>query len=378
MSGIAYFYISEGTNLGPVSKEELIDLNLAMDTPVWFEGLNSWETIETIPELVESYQKKIETLNQPSVKIKECSHFQHPQDISAIKVLKKLKGLDTLAKLMNQWGYEKMLYTELISNCVKVDSEQLPKIYNILKESCIKMDVEEPLLFIEGIDSVSAYVSGIEKPMMVISRGLIEQFSDEEIKFIIGHELGHIKCNHVLYSMLMGFLNDFATLISSKGLGIATLLTTGIETALYNWYRKGELSCDRAGLLVCEDLKPAISSFMKIAGGGKYFQEQLSDGAFLKQADLYEELNSNLVDLFYKFLAIKKRTHPDTVVRAKELKEWYDSDEYRYILSGETEKLKPVGTNANSDQQIGKDSDIIEDLADKFNNVSSGIKEFLK
>ena len=80
----------------------------------------------------------------------------------------------------------------------------------------------------------------------------------------------------------MGFLADFASVISSKGLGLATIITSGMEIALYNWYRKSELSCDRAGLLVCEDIDACITTLIKLAGGAKDFQGELNKESFIE------------------------------------------------------------------------------------------------
>ena len=177
----------------------------------------------------------------------------------------------------------------------------------------------------------------------------------------------------------MGFLADFASVISSKGLGLATIITQGMEIALYNWYRKSELSCDRAGLLVCEDIDACITTLIKLAGGAKDFQGELNKESFIEQADLYKELDSNFLDLAYKYFFIHKRTHPDCVVRAKEIKDWSESNEYKNILSGNIEhiKIKELEDSKTGEiSAIEEKPDLIDDVADVIQDASTGIKNF--
>jgi Zn-dependent protease with chaperone function len=374
-----YYSIEDDQQIGPVSFSELEKAKVPFGTKVWFDGLEDWEMLENIPELLELLSDPQEAQQSKQYKVTDPEIFQHPQDILAINGLKKLKGFDLVVKLMFKWGYEKIRYTHLISNSIKVDSKQVPRIYDIFRDSVNKMDMNEPFLFIESGDEINAYATGVENPYVVLSRGLIEQLDDNEIKFVIGHELGHIKCNHVLYSTLMGFLADFASVISSKGLGLATIITQGMEIALYNWYRKSELSCDRAGLLVCEDIDACITTLIKLAGGAKDFQGELNKESFIEQADLYKELDSNFLDLAYKYFFIHKRTHPDCVVRAKEIKDWSESNEYKNILSGNIEhiKIKELEDSKTGEiSAIEEKPDLIDDVADVIQDASTGIKNF--
>jgi Zn-dependent protease with chaperone function len=372
MKNKEFYYIIDGEEIGPVSFLGLEQAGIPLGTMVWFEGLEDWEMVDNIPELLELLSNQNKTSNSKKYKVTDPEIFQHPQDIIAINGLKKLKGFDLVVKLMFKWGYEKIQYIHLISNHLKVDSKQVPGIYEIFRDSVNKMDMKEPLLFIEPEEKINAYATGIENPYVVLSRGLIEQLDDTEIQFVIGHELGHIKCNHVMYSTLMGFLTDFSSVIASKGLGLATIITTGMEIALYNWYRKGELSCDRAGLLVCGDIDACITTLIKFAGGAKKFQTELNKKSFIEQASLYKELDSKLLDFAYKYFYIHKNTHPDCVVRAKEIKTWSESNEYQNILSGNIQNL----TIKDLDESETEEVPDIEEKPDLIQDASSKIKKF--
>lgn len=45
------YYIHLGQQEGPFTIEQLRSKNLSKETPVWYEGLDSWSTIGEVPEL---------------------------------------------------------------------------------------------------------------------------------------------------------------------------------------------------------------------------------------------------------------------------------------------------------------------------------------
>jgi len=111
--------------------------------------------------------------------------------------------------------------------------------------------------------------------------------------------------------------------------GIALL---PIKLALLEWYRKSELSADRAGLLASQDPTATNRVFLKLAGGGDMKQMDLD--AFMRQASEYEERGGAL-DTIYKILNTLGASHPFNTLRAAELKRWTDAGNYQRILGGE-------------------------------------------
>ena len=266
--------------------------------------------------------------------------FQHPLDIQAIDALKKLKGFDFLCHKMIEYGYEKVRYVDLVANHVKVTPRQCPKIYEIFKDAVETLDVPEPALFIGQSPELNAYTAGSENPFVVLNSTLVEMLTEDELLAVIGHELGHIKCKHGIYSMVADFLREFVDIISGATFGIGNLLSSGLELALFTWYRKAELSCDRAALLVTQNLDACLKVLMKLSGGSKVIAEQMNVEEFVKQADLYKEMGNDTLNKIYKFLLTRYQTHPYSVLRAKEIKMWAESDECRRILQGDYHKME--------------------------------------
>jgi Zn-dependent protease with chaperone function len=178
----------------------------------------------------------------------------------------------------------------------------------------------------------NAWTYGHTKPFITLTSGLIDMMSDEELFFVIGHEMGHIKAGHVLYGTMARNIAAIVALLGEATLGIGALLGRGLAFALYEWYRCAELTCDRAALLCVQDLEPARSTFMKLAGGTTRLASEMDRDEFLRQIREYEEVDRSTLDKAYKVLLTVQRTHPFAMQRAKELETWYEGG-YAQLMS---------------------------------------------
>lgn len=87
---------------------------------------------------------------------------------------------------------------------------------------------------------------------------LVEGFTPPELRFVIGHELGHALFDHLKLPMpLTATIEDLAGTLVSR--------STAIE--LFLWCRSAEISADRAGLVCARDINAAASAFLKLSSG---------------------------------------------------------------------------------------------------------------
>jgi len=101
---------------------------------------------------------------------------------------------------------------------------------------------------------------------------------------------------------------------------------------LEEWFRKSELSCDRAGLLAGQDVDAARRALMKLAGGAHL--SELNPDAFREQAREYDAV-PDLRDSILKLLQLQGNTHPFAVVRYAEIDYWATHGDYERILGGD-------------------------------------------
>jgi Zn-dependent protease with chaperone function len=186
-----------------------------------------------------------------------------------------------------------------------------------------------PQLYVTQTPFVNAGAVGFDDPFIIMNSGTIDTLDEEEQRFILAHELGHIMSGHVTYVTIAIILLNFGVRNLPFLAGMALL---PIELALFEWYRKSELSCDRAGLLGVQDLDTAMGTFMRLAGG-KPGNDAVSLEEFMTQAEEYET-GGNAWDTVLKLLNTAFRSHPFNTVRASELLKWQRSGQYDAIIAG--------------------------------------------
>src|SRR5258707_13943828 len=122
-----------------------------------------------------------------------------------------------------------------------------------------------PELFITQDPLVNAMALGADKPFIVITTGLVDLMDPEEARFIIGHELGHVLSGHAVYRTMLFHLVRLAARIAWMPIGYLGI--RAIIWGLEEWYRKSELSCDRAGLLAGAGARAGRPPLVEKGGG---------------------------------------------------------------------------------------------------------------
>jgi Zn-dependent protease with chaperone function len=249
--------------------------------------------------------------------------FQHPDDVAATEALRSVPGLDTLISKVMEYGFERVYYLENMAANVRVTPRMFERLHRSLGWGCKILGVEEPELYLQVDPTPNAFTYGHTRPFIVLTTGLVDMLDDEERFFVIAHELGHIKAGHVLYTVMARNIAAIVQLIGQATLGLGSLLGQGLVMALYDWYRKAELTADRAGLLCVQDMDPCIRTFMKLAGGASRLYAEMDQGEFLRQIRAYEDADRSGLNRAYKVLLTAFRTHPFPILRAKELDTWH-------------------------------------------------------
>jgi Zn-dependent protease with chaperone function len=259
--------------------------------------------------------------------------FQHPQDVAAIRKLDRLPGLQRMIRKLSL-GYTEKMYRMLnVSENIRVTPKQFPKIYEMFRESCAILDISEiPEIYIRTHWQPNAFAFGVNKYTVTLLTGTLDLMTDDELLFVIGHELTHIKCNHMMYKTLLYLLTYVGAEIFGMFFKIAKLTLLPLEMRLRTWERKAEFSCDRGGLLVVQNLKVAQTAQIKMTGASKTLLQNIDVDEVLKQADDLRDMDEELLIRAMKVYHNIFRTHPFPIVRIKELHNWAQSDQHRRIL----------------------------------------------
>jgi len=272
--------------------------------------------------------------------------YEHPADRSALVALRKLTGFDTLLKILNGLFNERAMRLQFLASSVKVSERQFPHIHEMLRDGAYILDMDKiPELFVTQNPLVNAMALGTNTPFIVLNTAVVDLMDAEELRFVIGHELGHVLSGHAVYRTMLYNLIQLATRVAWMPLGYIGL--RAIIWGLEEWYRKSELSCDRAGVLAGQDVDAARRALMKTAGGSRL--AEMNADAFHEQAHEYDAV-PDLRDSLLKLLQLQGMTHPFAVVRFAELDRWANSGEYERILGGDYPRRDTDRTASVSDE----------------------------
>ncbi|MGW0883778.1 M48 family metallopeptidase [Streptomyces sp. NPDC002671] len=256
--------------------------------------------------------------------------YEHPADRSALVALRKLSGFDTVFKALSGLLPERSLRLLFLSDSVRVSERQFSHLNDMLLDACYILDLEKvPPMYVTQDPQPNAMCIGLDEPIIVLTTGLVELLDEEEMRAVVGHEVGHALSGHSVYRTILLFLTSLALKVAWIPLG--NLAIMAIVTALREWFRKSELSADRAGLLVGQDVRASMRGLMKIAGGNHL--HEMNVDAFLEQAEEYDA-GGDLRDSVLKILNVMPRSHPFATIRASELKKWAESRDYQRIMDG--------------------------------------------
>jgi len=169
----------------------------------------------------------------------------------------------------------------LLGGGLRIHARQFAHVHEVVDECARMLRMATPHVFVRDDPFVPVVAVGIGEPFaIVISAQFVEMFRDDELRFLIGRELGHIASGHT----------RFTSLLSSNGRenGVITL-------AAGAWLRKIDYTADRVGLLCCGSLEAAVRAIAvsTFQGVGR----KIDLGAFAEQLkELHAEPSLRLAE----------------------------------------------------------------------------------
>ena len=255
--------------------------------------------------------------------------WEHPADRAALAALRKVPVFDdVLRKVFGLFG-EKPIRLAFLASSVRISDRQFPRVKRLYEDVLQTLDAPENYpLFVSQTPIVNAGAYGMDEPFIILNSGTVKLLDDEQLSYVIGHEVGHIMSDHVLYRTMMQILIKLA----GMGFPIVGLPARAVLVALEEWSRKSELSSDRAGLLSVQNPQGVMNTMLKMAGGGD--DDDMNLDEFILQAEEYRE-TGDVVDQVFKVLMLMGQSHPFYVLRVAEIRSWIEEGEYDRIIRGE-------------------------------------------
>ena len=191
-------------------------------------------------------------------------------------------------------------------HCLKVQPELLPDFYKLCQEVKEKLNFSEPVdFYITGDSTVNAFSLAAEDeghPHIVnVNSGLFDLMTQDELRFVVGHELGHLINRDTALSRLIGF-------VFPPNVNVPVSLHYKIR--LHE--QLAELVADRYGYIATGNLNVCVTAFFKMASGLDLEKMNVSIDALL--AD-----NNRRLDYFLNDKGISRASHPVNPIRVQAL-----------------------------------------------------------
>ncbi|HNS09905.1 MAG TPA: M48 family metallopeptidase [Candidatus Ozemobacteraceae bacterium] len=271
----------------------------------------------------------------------KAESFQHPWDRQAIGALQAIPGFEFLVTKLMEIGFEQFFRITNLASNIHVKGKMLPRLRETLRYATRILDMPEPELYVTTHPIPNAFTYGQTRPFIVVTSGLIEAMDEEEVFFVLGHELGHIKCGHVLYRTMARNFKMVLDIAAGATFGISGLLSKGLEMAMFDWERKSELSADRAGLICVQNQHIANRAFMKMAAASPKLYSEMDEGEFLRQIRAYEDASDeSFINKTYTAFITSTMSHPFLIMRAKQLDSWIENGEFSNLTGINPEDVK--------------------------------------
>lgn len=259
--------------------------------------------------------------------------FRFAEDLILLNKIKKNKKLKKISANLIGENPNESIENDYLKHNFKITNELAPKYFNLFKTVSINLgcDMDSISPFIVSSSSINAACIKVnsEKYLIYLTSTLVEKMNDEQIMFVIGHELGHAIYDHHQLP-IHGIMNHDYKLNPSETLDVL------------RWSRMAEISADRAGLIGCRNLEAALGAKLVLSSGIPSSNFDLVPDKFAKQtSELIEYLikHDSFEDLY--------STHPFNPLRVNAL--------YSFSQCKELYETFGIGSNKTPLQEISNE-----------------------
>ncbi|CAJ37545.1 M48 family metallopeptidase [Methanocella arvoryzae] len=201
--------------------------------------------------------------------------------------------------IFTRWRF----YNHVLSRSIRANEKTLQEIDRIAREAADRLAMRPPGVYVVQDPQINAYALGFRRKVIVLNTGLIDVTSDDELKFIIGHELAHVKYGWSVPVKIFGLTIKLPLLLSSQ---------------------HREYTCDRGGLIACRNLNAAILVLARLALG-KRLADKVDIESMYKDKD---EVERDRMSKISEFIA----THPPIKNRVYQLRQFHESELYHKLI----------------------------------------------
>ena len=222
------------------------------------------------------------------------------------------KALAKLEQRASGYGFRHR--RSLLAEAIRLSRRMAPDVAEALADCRQALGFERPVeIYVRPDPHFNAFCHKPRSGPLVVglSSRLIEEFSPTELRFVLGHELGHAAYDH------FGIPMPITATIEDIG---GTLVSRPVQLRMFVWCRAAEVSADRAGLLCARDAQVGATAFFKLTSGLSRPVISADLEAFASQVESMASAPSATIDTRDQDDALDCfSTHPYTPVRVRAL-----------------------------------------------------------
>lgn len=230
---------------------------------------------------------------------REILPYAYPCSNYVEKVLSNSIVCKALQNIMDK-HYCKQI-EQILATGQEVTPASFPCLSKIIDECCGRLLIKKsPVVVVSPkLKGINALTVGSDKnPFILLSRQAVMKLHEGELKFLLGHEYGHVLQQNLVCHTVKGLLDNLKS--TSEILG--EVLSDMIDIPLNQWYRCSEITADRVGLICCQNIDNVRELLLKLEGNLKVAFEKKIDNTIEELL----ELNNTHPMMVKRFLAIEE------------------------------------------------------------------------
>ena len=221
----------------------------------------SYEVLTNVIDSFANSSASIQHLSSANKKNVEEPDYVYAEDNYMDAVLNNPVTFITLRTIANRF-YKKQI-EEILVNSSQLSKDNYPKLWESYQYCCSALNIKKiPQLYItsrlKGINALSVEMN--KGQIILLSLSAVMMLKENELRFLLGHELGHIQQGHLIAHIAQGLLEN----LNKHAELLGPIITDIVDIPLNRWYRTSEFTADRAGFLCCQDMNAIIDLFQRL------------------------------------------------------------------------------------------------------------------
>lgn len=235
----------------------------------------------------EHYLTRRKMMNEQRLDGNGIPNYAFEMDHECRQKLDSIPGFYEMAKTICRPSVSRAMQ-EQNRNSLAVGPTQFPELYQVACDCAQTLGIGIPNVFVENnvVMNACTYAYDDVEPLIIVNSGLLDKMTMAEIKFVIGHECGHLHNYHGAYqtlsSLVIGGTLGVAASVSQM---LTTFLSAGAEVMLAKWNRAAEVTADRAGMLCADTPEDCYSALAKIMYGSGLRDQAIDFSAIREQLE---------------------------------------------------------------------------------------------